>query len=46
MTVITDWTAEKQRLFGKANLSFRHDLHLRPMFDDAGLAGRPNHRFP
>ncbi len=36
--VILDWTAEKARAFGKANLAFRHELHHRPMFADAGLA--------
>jgi hypothetical protein len=38
MSVITDWTAEKARAFGFANLYFSHGLHERPMFDDAGLA--------
>jgi hypothetical protein len=37
MSVITDWTPEKGRRFTKANLVFRHGLHERPMFDDAGL---------
>lgn len=36
--VILDWTAEKARAFGKANLTFRHALHERAMFSDAGLA--------
>ena len=38
MTVITDWTAEKAQAFTRRNLSFRHGLHRRPMFDDEGLA--------
>lgn len=37
MGVITDWTPEAARSFGRAELSLRHDLHARPMFDDAGL---------
>lgn len=37
MSLIRDWTPEKARDFGRANLSFEHDLHERPMFDDAGL---------
>ena len=37
MSVITDWTPEKGQAFTKANLAFRHGLHQRPMFDDAGL---------
>jgi len=36
--VLLDWTAEKARAFGKANLTFRHELHQRPMFTDGGLA--------
>lgn len=35
--MITDWTPEKAAAFGRAELGFRHDLHCRPMFDDAGL---------
>lgn len=38
MTLIRDWSADKARDFGKSVLDFRHDLHERPMFDDAGLA--------
>jgi hypothetical protein len=38
MTIITDWTAEKAKAFGKQNLAFKHALHERPMFDDEGLA--------
>lgn len=37
MTLITDWTADKAAAFTKETLAFRHDLHQRPMFDDAGL---------
>ena len=37
MSVITDWTPEKGQAFTKANLAFRHGLHERPLFDDAGL---------
>jgi hypothetical protein len=37
MSVIADWTPEKGETFTKANLTFRHGLHERPMFDDAGL---------
>ena len=37
MAVVTDWTADKAARFGRANLRFRHDLHGRPMFDEAGL---------
>lgn len=36
--VVLDWTDAKARAFTKANLAFRHSLHERPMFDDAGLA--------
>ena len=36
--VILDWTPQKARAFGKANLSFRHELHREPRFSDAGLA--------
>jgi hypothetical protein len=35
---ITDWTPAKAAAFTKQTLEFRHDLHERPMFDDAGLA--------
>jgi len=38
MTVITDWTPEKSAAFSRAPLTFRHALHERPMFSDAGLA--------
>jgi hypothetical protein len=38
MTVISDWTAEKARNFGREVLTFEHDLHSRPLFDDEGLA--------
>ena len=27
--VLLDWTADKARTLGKANLAFRHDLHTR-----------------
>lgn len=37
MTVITDWTADKARAFTRDTQVFSHDLHSRPMFDDAGL---------
>lgn len=37
MAVVTDWTADKAARFGRADLRFRHDLHARPLFDDAGL---------
>jgi hypothetical protein len=37
MTVITDWTPEKAAQLTRANLAFEHNLHERPMFDDAGL---------
>ena len=36
--MITDWTPAKAAAFTKQTLEFRHDLHERPMFDDAGLA--------
>ena len=36
--MITDWTADKAEDFGSRTLGFSHDLHERPMFDDAGLA--------
>ena len=35
--LITDWDAGKAAAFGKKPLRFRHSLHQRPMFDDAGL---------
>ncbi|MDO8297260.1 MAG: hypothetical protein Q7T19_12570 [Caulobacter sp.] len=38
MTVIRDWTPDKAHDFGREVLTFDHDLHRRPMFDDAGLA--------
>ena len=37
MSVVTDWTTDKAQRFGQGDLRFRHDLHTRPMFDDAGL---------
>ncbi|MDB5430805.1 MAG: hypothetical protein JWP35_1921 [Caulobacter sp.] len=37
MTIIGDWNPHKAKSFGTANLAFGHDLHERPMFDDAGL---------
>ena len=37
MSIITDWTPEKAAALTKANLSFEHGLHERPMFSDAGL---------
>ncbi len=37
MTVITDWDAANASRFGRADLRFRHALHERLMFDDAGL---------
>lgn len=36
--IITDWTPPKAAAFTKETLEFRHALHERPMFDDAGLA--------
>jgi hypothetical protein len=38
MSIVTDWSFEKARDFTKSNLTFDHSLHLRPMFDDEGLA--------
>lgn len=35
--IISDWTQEKARAFSRETLAFRHGLHERPMFDDAGL---------
>lgn len=37
MSVIADWTPEKAQGFTKANLTFRHELHERPLFSDEGL---------
>lgn len=37
MSIITDWTPEKGAAFTKANLTFEHGLHERPMFGDEGL---------
>ena len=34
---LVHWEAEKAARFGRAELCFRHSLHERPMFDDAGL---------
>lgn len=38
MTIIRDWTPDKVYAFGKEVQTYEHDLHTRPMFDDAGLA--------
>ena len=38
MSVITDWTPDKAKAFGRETLMFKHALHERPMFDDEGLA--------
>jgi hypothetical protein len=38
MSVITDWSADKAAAFTHQTLTFEHDLHTRPMFDDDGLA--------
>lgn len=38
MSVITHWTPDQARNFGRANLGFDHNLHTRPQFSDAGLA--------
>ena len=35
--IISDWTQEKARAFSRETLAFRHGLHERPMFDEAGL---------
>lgn len=35
--IILDWTPDKARGFGRENLSFRHALHERPMFEDDAL---------
>jgi hypothetical protein len=37
MAVIDDWTSAKKRSFTRKTLAFRHRLHERPMFEDAGL---------
>ncbi len=37
MSVITNWTSLKTHAFGHRSLSFRHELHERPMFSDEGL---------
>jgi hypothetical protein len=37
MTVITDWNSANAAGFGREVQAFGHDLHTRPMFDDAGL---------
>ena len=37
MSVIQDWTPEKAAAFTHETLDFRHGLHERPMFADAGL---------
>ena len=36
--MILDWTPQKARAFTRANLTFQHDLHNRPLFNDEGLA--------
>jgi hypothetical protein len=36
--MIGDWTPEKGRALTRENLSFAHDLQVRPMFSDEGLA--------
>jgi hypothetical protein len=38
VSIISDWTDDKTRAFGRENLVFQHGLHQRPMFDDEGLA--------
>ena len=38
MSIISDWTDDKAKAFGRENLVFQHGLHQRPMFDDEGLA--------
>lgn len=35
--MILDWTPDKALAFTRQNLSFQHDLHMRALFDDAGL---------
>jgi len=35
---VLDWTPQKVERFGADVISFRHSLHQRPMFSDAGLA--------
>lgn len=37
MTIVADWTPEKTAAFTQGTLGFRHSLHERPLFDDAGL---------
>jgi hypothetical protein len=37
MAVIADWTSAKAERFTQDTLHFSHELHTRPMFDDAGL---------
>jgi hypothetical protein len=37
MTVVTDWSFDKAQAFGRETVEFRHALHERPMFEDAGL---------
>ena len=37
-TVLTDWDADKAKLWGKAPIVARHNVHEREMFTDAGLA--------
>ena len=37
-TVLTDWTETHAKDFGKTPLTAHHNLHLRDMFSDAGLA--------
>jgi hypothetical protein len=38
VSIISDWTDDKAKAFGRENLVFQHGLHERPMFDDEGLA--------
>ena len=38
MGVITEWTPQQARGFGRQNLAFQHSLHERPQFSDVGLA--------
>ena len=38
MSVIDGWTPDAAKAFTKANLSFRHRLHERPLASDEGLA--------
>ena len=37
MSRIAHWDVESAARFGRAELALRHDLHTRPLFDDAGL---------